>query len=277
MQSTEEEIVARRLHEFIMVSDVWAVEFLLKNGADVHGVYAGRTPLHTAAGGGFWVGNQYGPSPPGAPLAIAKLLIGFKADVNRGIESGGECGRTPLHFAAEFRPAGVVQVLIEAGANVSSVDRCGDTPLRRVFVDRCGDTPLLRVFALYATDNYGTVRTLIRAGSDVNVADTCGNTVLYNAVFRLQVDVVMLLLKSGAGRSLSVPGVEGVGVSRTPYRTPLERAEDMKKWYSEKHRTEMDAEQWELVTELDIDPDDLDPGKKLADSSIMVHILRRAG
>jgi ankyrin repeat protein len=239
MPSTEEESVARRLHEFIMVSDVRAVESLLKNGANVHGVYEGRTPLHTAAGGGVWGGKQYGPSPPGAPLAIAKLLIDFNADVNREMESSDGSRRTPLHFAAEFRPAGVVQVLIEAGANVSSVDRWGDTPL-------------LRAFALQATDNYYTVRTLIRAGSNVNVADTLGNTVLYNAVFRLQVDVVMLLLKSGAGRSLSVPGVEGVGVSRTRYRTPLERAEDMKKWYSET------------------------PGKTLSDSSIMVNILRRA-
>ena len=50
----------------------------------------------------------------------------------------------------------------------------------------------------------------------------------------------------------------------------------MKEVYSEKHRTEMDAEDAQRVMELDIDPDDFHPGKNLVDSSIMVHILRRA-
>jgi hypothetical protein len=260
MSSVEEAVhkkdVARRLHAAIMEDDLGKVEFFLKNGVDVHGLYKGRTPLHTAAGGGGWLDHPLRkPYYSHIPVEITQLLIDFEADVNRSVEEGGDYGKTPLHFAAEYRPAGVVQVLIEAGAKVTAVDRWGETPL-------------LCAYGLKRRDGVWDVDKLIRAGSDVNAAKMDGTTVLDIAVDHTQIGMVKLLLRSGAAPSLFVANRLGL--------TPLKRARAIQKRCSENHRAVlMDTGQLEDILERGDDPDDFYPSHALVNSSDICVMLQR--
>jgi ankyrin repeat protein len=183
MPLTEEEAnhVASRLHRAVRMAAGGLVETMLENNADVNGICCGQTPLHTAAEGCF----QYG-IPSNTARSIVKLLIDFKADVNRKKNPGFDFERTPLHVAAECQPKGVVQMLIEAGSDVSSVD--GDEY-----------TPLLHAIMYQENDlGDGTVCQLLHAGADVNHADREGNTALHAAITGLQPTLVMLLLEYNA-------------------------------------------------------------------------------
>ncbi len=107
------------------------VQFLVEQGADVtHALPdTGETPLHSA----LCKANR-----PAYDL-IVRVLLAAGADPNRrttpDVETGSfmrDCrtkGETPLHRAAAFGSEEVVQLLLDAGAQVDAQDVHGDTPL----------------------------------------------------------------------------------------------------------------------------------------------------
>lgn len=85
-------------------------------------------------------------------------LINSGADVN----ASDHAGWTPLHFAAEYQRADVVDVLIGAGAEVNAKERHGNTPLFR---------------AVFSSKGQGeTISKLLRAGADPDITNNHGVT-----------------------------------------------------------------------------------------------------
>ncbi|MCA7010841.1 ankyrin repeat domain-containing protein [Wolbachia endosymbiont of Tribolium confusum] len=111
---------------------------------------------------------------------ISTLLKAKGIDVNALDQ---EYGRIPLHFAAENSRVDVVKLLIEKGADVNAADQDGRTPLH--FTVENGHRDIVKL--------------LIKKGADVNAADQDGKTPLHFAAENDHKDVVRLLIKVGAG------------------------------------------------------------------------------
>jgi ankyrin repeat protein len=106
-------------------------EFLIEHGADADKPLAstGESPLHSAI---------CKPSTL-AFNRVVRILLKHGADPNRvtipGIDTDSfmrDCrtrGETPLHRAAAFGDAEVIQTLLDAGADRTARDANGDTPL----------------------------------------------------------------------------------------------------------------------------------------------------
>jgi ankyrin repeat protein len=154
---------------------VHCVEALLARGADVHlvslweprrtmacmsrGKPKASTPLHALVSD-RWDGNHV------ACQRILRLLMGAGAN----LESKDGDGDTPLlgHFGRHRVPSlEIVESLLEAGANVSAINRCGDSVLHRFLVD---------------TRDLEILELLLRHGADVNVRGRLGYTALHWAL-----------------------------------------------------------------------------------------------
>ena len=121
-------------------------EMLIAAGAavDSHGTHEDVTPLYDVAGLGL--------------VALAQLLIRHGADVTRKQAFVQE---TALHAAARHSPtAEIIDVLIDAGADVNARDRSQRTPLH---------------VAAFAA-NVRTARRLIERGSDLSLIDEFDET-----------------------------------------------------------------------------------------------------
>jgi ankyrin repeat protein len=95
------------LHDVVDRNQPIAVEFLLKNGADIHAITnSKRTPLHFAASrtGG---GND----------EVVKILLKYKANINQVDEDF-----TPLERALFNRNDGMAVILLENGADITIED-----------------------------------------------------------------------------------------------------------------------------------------------------------
>lgn len=106
-------------------------QFLIEQGADVNHPLpdTGETPLHAAL---CKVESQP------HELVVAVLLAAGanpNAKTNRAVETGcfmRDCrtkAETPLHRAAAFAVAEIIQLLLDAGADREAKDMNGDTPL----------------------------------------------------------------------------------------------------------------------------------------------------
>ena len=84
-------------------------------------------------------------------------LLNAGADPNSRLKS---CGNTPLHVAAINGRDAVVQMLVEAGADVKVVDEKGATPL-------CEALRWFRGWRQKNEDHEAVVRMLVEAGADV--------------------------------------------------------------------------------------------------------------
>ena len=148
-----------RLYQAAFLGADWAVEFLLRAGADPHAEQGeGGTPLHAAAwrGGGsdtaentpsrrivdFLVAAGVRPDTPDAegatPLHEAALgdwgnPIAVHALLGHGArpDPADHHGETPLMRAAERGEVACLRLLLEAGADPTSKDREGSTALDR--------------------------------------------------------------------------------------------------------------------------------------------------
>jgi hypothetical protein len=148
-----------------------------------HWIYVGDTPLHAAAAG--------------YRVEIAKLLLAAGANVNA---PGKHRLATPLHYAADGSPerdakrqVAMIQLLLEAGADVHAHDKNGATPLHRAVRTRCVEA----------------VKCLLEAGADPTMRNKPGSTAFHLAV-----------QNTGRGGS----GADGAkAAQRTIIRTFLER------------------------------------------------------
>lgn len=118
----------------------------------------------------------------GDEIAAVRLLVDAGADLElKAIEMHGE-STTALWQAADAGSAEILQMLIEAGADVSTADE-----------DQCS--------ALFAATRKGEpaiVQMLVDAGAPVDAASDVGITPLQIAAGRGFLDVVSMLLKAGA-------------------------------------------------------------------------------
>ena len=106
-------------------------QYLLENGsdADFRSPIDGSSALHAT------LSHCNRP----VSLLISRLLLHHGADPNcatiPGVDSGNfmrdvrTCGETPLHYAAAYGNAEVIQLLLDAGADKEAEDVHGETPL----------------------------------------------------------------------------------------------------------------------------------------------------
>jgi ankyrin repeat protein len=101
------------------------VEQLIARGAAVNARdFAGRTPLHEAAGGRG---------------ELVSVFLRHGAEVN----ARDKGGVTPLHRAAQYGDDATITTLLKAGAAVNAVDRHGATPMDYAVGNGMEDTVIL--------------------------------------------------------------------------------------------------------------------------------------
>lgn len=115
------------------------------------------------------------------------MLLESKANPNSATDKGW----TPLHYAAKFGHARIVDLLLEHGDDAKLKLPNGTTAL------------ILAAFGGYTE----TVRLLVNAGSDVNAVDKSGKTAISRAAEWGHTEVVRLLL--GAGSDINAASSEG--------------------------------------------------------------------
>ena len=111
-------------------------------------------------------------------VGAVRALIDQRVDVN----AAGPDGTTPLHWAADGDRPEIVQMLIRAGARVTTSNRYGATPLWLAAVN----------------GNAATIAMLLEAGADANAASAEGETALMVAARTGKADAVNALLRRGA-------------------------------------------------------------------------------
>jgi|GEM_PF-4385366 len=152
------------LYKAVCYNKIELVKLLLDYGADINQKsYDNETALHKACDEGY--------------LDIVNLLIKNCADIN--IRNNVDW--TPLHEALREKHSDIAKILINNNADLN------------VKIMHHGDTPLH--LAVYGKE---IVKLLIDKGADINVQDSCGNTLLFDAIFCNNIDVIEILLQSGA-------------------------------------------------------------------------------
>ena len=147
---TRDEMGRMPLHWSCKSGALTVVKMLVEAGANVCGVtkyrQGGLTCLQEAAHNGH--------------TEIVRYLVGLKeVDVNAAENKKG----TSLHLAAGRKFPDVVQVLIDAGADIEAKNKKGRTPLH---------------LASVGGDNLATVQMLVKAGANVSEVDGEGNRCL---------------------------------------------------------------------------------------------------
>ena len=157
------------LHIAVQKSDVQAVITLLETQAKIEARNSkGQTPLHGAT-------NH----------KIVKDLVAAGADINAFDKNGN----TPLHVMIMAGAVPAVQLLLQAGANVTLKNSYkGDTPLHIAV------TPIFR----HAT----IVQLLVKSGAQVNELNNFGETALHlaskNKIGPIDRNIVKILIDHGA-------------------------------------------------------------------------------
>ncbi|MBM3755632.1 MAG: hypothetical protein FJW38_16800 [Acidobacteria bacterium] len=157
----------------------------------------------------------------GDAAAVAKVIA---ADP-KAVSLRDEGDSTPLHHAAGFAPANVVQTLIAKGANVNAKNSRGSTPLLWAIHDLAkvkilveagaavnakqveGRSPIYQ--AALTGNGIATVRFLLEKGADANAATMIGLTPLMAAANRGDAETMRLLI----ARSAKVDAKAGTGAT----------------------------------------------------------------
>lgn len=128
--------------------------------------------------------------------AVVRSALARGADADLRLD---EDGTSPLYMASLAGHEAVLDVLIEAGANVDIATSGGETPI-------------------IAASKYGFTRIaakLIEAGADVNAADQHGRTAIVWASWGENAALERLLMASGSdGSSISDPFEDSVPIDR---------------------------------------------------------------
>jgi ankyrin repeat protein len=159
------------------------VQLLLEYGANVHMEDEdNQTPLHHlfevqgSSLSGPGVEQITGTVTPGP--GVIQLLVERGADLDKR----DRYHRTPLHMASPSQHLMSVQVLLDLGANVNAEDDKGQTPLHRVF--ECRDLK----------DGFGVVQLLVERGADVNARNKIHETPLHSGLELYHLHLVSALL-----------------------------------------------------------------------------------
>lgn len=197
------------LHAAANIAGVSCTKELIQSGADVNVTLISNfnTPLHEAASNGA--------------LQICKILIGAGATINSG--SRNAFGNTPLHAATRVGSADCVNLLIKEGADLNAVNNRGSTALHfcSFLSDPKFDSEDGNDNNGISTDKFIVVAALlILGGIDVNDNDENGYTALHVASQRGVMDMVRLLVDSGA----ALTGKTKVDWKGRGGRTPAEMA-----------------------------------------------------
>lgn len=210
------------LMERLLTQQESAIE-LLKRGANVNrimekGIFRGITPLHLAAGMPIGISECDGlcvPPREVQPYASQKAIVGelLRCGANVNVPDTVS-GMTPLMVAARSGDTDVIQLLLDAGANVHATDKSGATALSwAVESKRCD--------AVYQ---------LLEAGSDVHATAADAKGYAQDRKYPLLVTALRspvcmkLLLEYGAdpsardrfGRSIREIGKEDLYYHLTP-------------------------------------------------------------
>ncbi|THZ22360.1 ankyrin [Aureobasidium pullulans] len=176
------------------------IEYLLKNGATCEPDTSGRTELHEAIDGG-------------CDVDILKLFVSKGVDVNAKDNAGI---KGALHLAARRGEHAIVQVLIDAEADMNIKSSSGQTLLHEAA--RGGSADVVRRFLAYGVDiearnkdeqtplavaccesegSDDVVRVFLDAGAKVVVGDKWGYTPLHRLAGNMRRSAAMMLLENG--------------------------------------------------------------------------------
>ena len=228
------------IHKAAFRGDADIVRILARKGAELSTrSKEGQTPLHTAihqdklltsrilidAGADISIPDAGGLTPLHVALYKGKIEIS-RALIQKGATISGHTrdskGHTPLYMAARWNCPDIVAFLIDGGADISTPDNLGDTPLHitsdariaGILIDRgagvstlnnARQTPLHT--ALGRKDTAIANFLIERGGASTLVQDSMGQTLLHIAVKRDLPAVVDTLIKEGA--ETSMPDTEG--------------------------------------------------------------------
>lgn len=116
-------------------------------------------------------------------LKTAQLLVDNNADL-----VAGPNGQGPLFTASESNNVALVQILIDAGADVNAKDKSGLAPLHYSARRKAR----------------GSIKTLLAAGATVDLQDDYGFTPLHEAILSNDPEAVTMLLEAGADPTLKL-------------------------------------------------------------------------
>ncbi|CAB0038708.1 unnamed protein product [Trichogramma brassicae] len=191
----EEEPLYPPLHLALRWNRQKVVELLLTNGADPNLASAeGLTPLHAIVKRSYCDHNR-----DTVKKSLPELFLKFCDDKNMKLQVNArdERGDTPLHSALETGCSDCVEMLMRRGADPSSVNEEGSTPLHSICHLNGGDEDLLTMFLEINAELDQLVP------DQINARNKLGNTPLHLAVEYRHNRLVESLLRNGADPNLA--------------------------------------------------------------------------
>ncbi|MHC5078278.1 MAG: ankyrin repeat domain-containing protein, partial [Planctomycetota bacterium] len=216
----------QKLHAAVQRGDLDAVKALLEEGADIHAVLNGVTPLVRAVMGNkdrivaflLSKGARVNDADPNGHTAcmiaircgfdtVARILLEGGADIHRSVKDGRW---NTLSFAMFHGNEGLENDLLSRGAYIPA-----------------GQEALIRLFQAVRRGDLGLAGQALAGGADVNGKDYWDSPVLTMAAERMKPELVRFLIENGAD-------VNPVKVGYTPlyavvYDSSSTRTQDLEK------------------------------------------------
>lgn len=214
--------LGEELYDAVLFQDLVKMNQLIEKGADVNYIQMGRPLLGWAAQNGN--------------LEVIKALIKAKVDVNKGDQGG--VGHTPLMRAIETQHVTIVQALLDAKANPNAQTPDGETCLNMAvesrkpeivraivkagadvsYVDKNGDSPALTAAQDGMSESLEIIKILGEAKANMNASNAAYTPLIY-AVQQGNKELVSALIAAGANPNAKTKD------GNTPVHTALDNKE----------------------------------------------------